>query len=42
MVSMSLIDVEFAKEQLLLFLREWYMHPNGCIPAYEFNFSDGN
>ena len=33
---------EFAKEQLLLFLREWYMHPNGQIPAYEFAFGDVN
>jgi hypothetical protein len=36
------IDPHFAKEQLLLFLREWYMHPNGQIPAYEFAFSDVN
>jgi len=28
-------DPDFAKEQMLLFLREWYMHPNGQIPAYE-------
>ena len=33
---------EFAKEQLVLFLREWYMHPNGQIPAYEFAFGDVN
>ena len=33
---------EFAKEQLLLFLREWYMHPNGQLPAYEFAFGDVN
>ena len=32
----------FAKEQLVLFLREWYMHPNGQIPAYEFAFGDVN
>lgn len=39
---MANIDPEFAKEQLLLMLREWYMHPNGQLPAYEFNFSDVN
>lgn len=36
------IDPEFAKQQLLLMLREYYMHPNGQIPAYEWNFSDVN
>ncbi|HET6342893.1 MAG TPA: glucosidase [Gemmatimonadota bacterium] len=36
------LDPEFAKEQLVLFLREWYMHPNGQIPAYEFAFGDVN
>jgi Glycosyl hydrolase family 63 C-terminal domain len=41
-VSMALIDPEFAKEQLVLFHREWYMHPNGQVPAYEWNFSDVN
>ncbi len=41
-VAMALIDPDFAKDQLLLFLREWYMHPNGQIPAYEWNFSDVN
>jgi hypothetical protein len=41
-VAMSLVDPDFAKEQLILFLREWYMHPNGEIPAYEWNFSDVN
>ena len=41
-VAMALIDPEFAKEQLVLFLREWYMNPNGQIPAYEWNFSDVN
>ena len=35
-------DPHFAKEQLILFLREWYMHPNGQIPAYEFAFADVN
>jgi hypothetical protein len=36
------IDPQFAKEQLLLLLREWYMHPNGQVPAYEFAFGDVN
>lgn len=36
------IDPHFAKRQLTLFLREWYMHPNGQLPAYEWNFSDAN
>jgi hypothetical protein len=36
------IDPAFAKEQLVLFLREWYMHPNGQIPAYEWSLSDVN
>jgi hypothetical protein len=36
------IDPTFAKRQLMLFLREWYMHPSGAIPAYEFAFSDVN
>ena len=42
MIPMATIDPEFAKSQLLLMLREWYMHPNGQIPAYEFEFSDVN
>jgi hypothetical protein len=42
MVPMAAVDPSFAKEQLLLMLREWYMHPNGQLPAYEFNFSDVN
>jgi len=42
MLPFARIDPEFAKEQLLLFLREWYMHPNGQIPAYEFALSDVN
>jgi hypothetical protein len=41
-VAMALIDPEFAKDQLILFLREWYMHPSGQLPAYEWNFSDVN
>jgi len=42
MIPFSKIDPTFAKEQLILMLREWYMHPNGQIPAYEYNFSDVN
>jgi len=42
MVPLARIDSVFAREQLQLFLREWYMHPNGQIPAYEWNFSDVN
>ncbi len=42
MIPMARIDPAFAKEQLNLLLREWYMHPNGQIPAYEWNFSDVN
>jgi hypothetical protein len=41
-VPLSLIDADFAKEQLVLMLREWYMHPNGQIPAYEWAFDDVN
>ena len=41
-VAMALIDPDFAKDQLILFMREWYMHPNGQLPAYEWNFSDVN
>ncbi|HKS36068.1 MAG TPA: glucosidase [Verrucomicrobiae bacterium] len=42
MIPFARIDPNFAKDQLVLFLREWYMHPNGQIPAYEFGFSDVN
>ncbi len=42
MIPFAKVDIEFAKSQLLLLLREWYMHPNGQIPAYEFKFSDCN
>jgi hypothetical protein len=42
MIPFARIDPHFAKEQLLLMLREWYMHPNGQIPAYEFAFGDVN
>jgi len=41
-VTFALIDPDFAKEQLLLLTREWYMHPNGQIPAYEWAFGDVN
>ncbi|MDX2034954.1 MAG: glucosidase [Blastocatellia bacterium] len=41
-VPLALVDSEFAKEQLLLMLREWYMHPNGQLPAYEWAFGDVN
>jgi hypothetical protein len=42
MLPMAQIDPTFAKDQLILFLREWYMHPNGQMPAYEFAFGDVN
>jgi Glycosyl hydrolase family 63 C-terminal domain len=42
MIPLAMIDPEFAKSQLVLFLREWYMHPNGQIPAYEWAFGDVN
>lgn len=41
-VAMAPIDSAFAKSQLVLMLREWYMHPNGQIPAYEWAFGDVN
>jgi len=41
-VPLSMIDADFAKSQLILFLREWYMHPNGQLPAYEWAFGDVN
>jgi hypothetical protein len=42
MIPYALIDPDFTKRQLILMTREWYMHPNGQIPAYEWNFSDVN
>jgi len=42
MLPVALIDPEWAKRQLILILREWYMHPNGQIPAYEWAFGDVN
>lgn len=41
-IPLALVDPDFAKEQLILLLREWYMHPNGQLPAYEWSFSDVN
>jgi hypothetical protein len=41
-VPLAMVDAEFAKNQLVLFLREWYMHPSGQLPAYEWAFSDVN
>ncbi len=41
-IPFALIDPEFAKHQLLLLTKEWYMHPNGQLPAYEWSFSDVN
>jgi len=41
-IALARVDAEFAKGQLVLLLREWYMHPNGQIPAYEFAFGDVN
>jgi hypothetical protein len=42
MLPMALVDPDFAKHQLLLLTREWYQHPNGQLPAYEWAFSDVN
>jgi hypothetical protein len=41
-IPFAMVDPDYAKSQLALFLREWYMHPNGALPAYEWNFSDVN
>ncbi|HXC76065.1 MAG TPA: hypothetical protein VNU19_03345, partial [Candidatus Acidoferrum sp.] len=41
-IPLALIDPEFAKQQLVLITREWYMHPNGQLPAYEWSFGDAN
>ena len=41
-VAFAVIDAAFAKSQLLILLREWYMHPNGQMPAYEWAFGDVN
>jgi hypothetical protein len=41
-IPLAMVDVEFAKGQLVLLTREWYMHPNGQLPAYEWAFGDVN
>ena len=41
-VPLAMVDSDFAKQQLVLLLREWYMHPNGQLPAYEWAFGDVN
>ncbi len=41
-IPFAIIDSSFAKQQLMLLTKEWYMHPNGQIPAYEWSFSDVN
>jgi hypothetical protein len=41
-LALALVDPQFAKDQLVLMLREWYMHPNGQLPAYEWAFGDVN
>jgi hypothetical protein len=41
-VALAIVDSDFAKKQLLLMTREWYMHPNGQLPAYEWAFGDVN
>jgi len=41
-IPLAMVDAQFAKKQLKLLTREWYMHPNGQLPAYEWNFSDVN
>ena len=42
MIPFARLDADFAKSQMVLFLREWYQHPNGALPAYEFALSDVN
>ncbi|HET6272865.1 MAG TPA: glucosidase [Bacteroidota bacterium] len=41
-IPLAIVDPEFAKQQLVLLTREWYMHPNGQLPAYEWAFGDAN
>jgi len=41
-VALAYVDPEFAKEQIVLMVREWFTHPNGQVPAYEWNFGDVN
>jgi len=42
MIPMAMVDLQWAKDQLILLLREWYMHPNGQLPAYEWAYGDVN
>ena len=41
-ITLAIVDPHFAKRQLILLCREWYMHPNGQLPAYEWAFGDVN
>lgn len=41
-IALATIDIDFAKNQLMLLVRDWYMHPNGQLPAYEWSFGDAN
>jgi len=41
-IALALVDPEFAKNQLVVMTREWYQHPNGALPAYEWTFGDAN
>ena len=41
-IPLAMVDPDFAKKQLVLLTREWYMHPNGQLPAYEWSFGDAN
>ena len=41
-IPLAMVDPSFAKKQLDLMTREWYMKPDGALPAYEWNFSDVN
>ena len=41
-IPLALVDPNFAKRQLAILVREWYLHPNGAVPAYEWNFGDVN
>jgi hypothetical protein len=41
-IPLASVDMAFAKRQLTLLVKDWYMHPNGQLPAYEWDFSDAN
>jgi hypothetical protein len=41
-MALASVDIDFAKNQLMLLVRDWYMHPNGQLPAYEWSFGDAN